>query len=349
MKRPVAVVLTAIFLGFLAALKLLAALGMAAVGFMVLRRGLPTPTPTPFSPSFLPILFFGMSLLAAAAAVWSILTLIGLLRLRAWARYSVLVIAGCMAAFGAILTLTSFAMPFLASTVAPQPGADPSAMRVIFFVSGVLYAVVTAIGVSLFIYYNLAKTRTLFLHSAPVNLDPPNTSTGRPRPTAITVISWLYMSTAPFFLIYLFLPFPAFLFGFILYGLAAHITYAVFGALTFILGYGLYRLWNWARIAFYAFFGLGLANVLVFITPRGRSQFLVYMDAFNANMYKVPGQPPPPNFALSPDFIAIEAFICLAFCAVILWLLHRHRVAFTPAPPPPPKPPQPEPLAGLTP
>jgi hypothetical protein len=38
----------------------------------------------------------------------------------------------------------------------------------------------------------------------------------------------------------------------------------------------------------------------------------------------------------------------MAFLGVVLWLLHRHREAFTPAPPPPPMPPRPELAEGLT-
>ncbi len=347
MKRPVPVVLSAIFLGFLAALKLLVTLSMVTVGFLVLHRGLPQPTPTPtFPPSFLPILFFGMAILAAAAAAWSILTLVGLLRMRSWARYSVLVIAGLMAGFGAILTLTSFAMPFLASQSATQPAADPHLLHGIFFVTGTIYAVFAAIGIALLVYYNLANTRALFLQNAPVNFDPPNTSTGRPRPTAITVISWIYLISWPFCLIYAFLPFPAFLFGFVLYGFAAHVTYAAIGSLTFAIGYGLLRLREEARLAVFALFALCPIQLLVVLTPWGAGRFKLYMDALNAKIYA--GQQVPPNFASSPHAIAFFLLLSTALYAMVLWLLHRHRESFTPGPPPPSMPTYPEPIAALT-
>jgi len=229
MKRPIPVVLTAILLGLMAALQLLFAVLMIAVGFIVLKQGMPPSAgPQPFPPSMMPALMFGM-------------TLIGLVRLRSWARYSILVIAGLMAAFGGMSMVTSFAMPFLMPAMPAagnQPAADPGMMRIIFFVTGAFYGVVTALGVALLVYYNLAKTRALFLLSAPVSVGPPNTSTGRPRPTAITVISWLYLIYGPFCLLYVFLPFPMFLFGFIMYGLTAHCVYAILGILTFAVGYG---------------------------------------------------------------------------------------------------------------
>jgi len=71
----------------------------------------------------MPILFFGMSLVSGAVAVWLIFTLVGLVRLRSWARYSVLVVASLMAGFGGISMLMSFAMPFLASSLVTQPGS----------------------------------------------------------------------------------------------------------------------------------------------------------------------------------------------------------------------------------
>ncbi|MGA1980865.1 MAG: hypothetical protein ABSG84_00220 [Acidobacteriaceae bacterium] len=348
MNRPVPVVLSAIFLGLFAALQLLFTGTMAAGGFLYLSKSLPAPPPSPFSPSFLPAMMFALSLVFAAIAVWSIVTLIGLVRLRSWARYSILVIAGCITFFGGTATLATLAMPLLISSVPTQtPAANPHTMHATFLFVGAIYGLFTAIGIALLVYYNLARTRTLFLQNAPVNQAPPNTSTGRPRPTAIAIISWFYLLSAPCCLFYLFFPIPGFLFGFIFYGIAARLLYLAFGVLAFVLGYGLYRLWNWARLAVFAWFGVGLFNALVLLTPWGRSRYHTYMDAFNAHMYTYPGQQPPPNLAASPVFIGVCTVIGLAFCAFILWLLHRHREAFTPTPPAPPlSPPDPLPLAG---
>ena len=350
MKRPIPVVLTAILLGLMAALQLLFAVLMIAVGFIVLKQGMPPSAgPQPFPPSMMPALMFGMSVLFAAFAVWFILTLIGLVRLRSWARYSVLVIAGLMAGFGGISMLTSFAMPFMMPAIptAPgQPAADPGTMRVIFFVTGAVYGLVTALGVALLVYFNLAKTRALFLLSAPVAIGPPNTSTGRARPTAVTVISWMYMICGPLCCLYVFVPFPAFFLGFVLYSFAAHCMYALIGILTFVIGYGLYRLREAARLGVYALFALCPIQTVVLLTPWGTRQFRLCMDAMNAVMYA--GRQAPPNVFASPGVIVFFMLLTTALYGIVLWLLHRHRVAFTPAPAPPPMPVQPEPQEGLT-
>ena len=351
MKRPVPVVLTAVLLGLFAAFQLLIVVLMVITGVVVLHKGLPGSGPNaPLPPSFLPGLFFGMSVFAAAIAVWLIFTLIGLVRMRLWARYSVLVIAGLMAAFGGLLMVSSFAIPFLAPampTAANQPTVDPHVMRGMFFVFGAIYALVTAIGVALLVYFNQATTRALFLLNTPVNLDPPNTSTGRVRPTAVTVISWIYLVSGPLCLVYLFLPFPAFFLGFVLYGTAAHALYLFFGGLVFAIGYGLLRLHNWARLTVFALFAICPIQMVMFLTPWGRHQFQAYMDAANAfNEHLLGAQAVQPNIAMSPGAIVFFCVLGMAGYGVVLWLLHRHRAAFTPAPPAPPMPASVEPVAG---
>ncbi len=324
---------------------------MIAVGFMVHKEGMPPSAgPQPFPPSLMPAFMFGMSVLFAAFAVWFILTLIGLVRLRFWARYSLLVIAGLMAALGGISMVTSFAMPFLMPALSATPNqsaADPGIMRIIFFVTGAFYGLVAALGVALLVYFNLARTRALFLLSAPVSVGPPNTSTGRARPTSITVISWMYMICGPLCCLYVFVPFPAFILGFILYGFAAHCMYALIGIITFVIGYGLFRLREAARLGVYALFALCPVQTVVLLTPWGARQFRLCMDAINAATYA--GRQPPPNVFASPGVIVFFMLLTTALYGIVLWLLHRHRVAFTPAPSPPSLPSYSEPIEGLTP
>lgn len=331
MNRPVGVVLTAILLGLLAALLLLGMAFMVLTGFLALHGMAGSQTPSPLPPSLIPILFFGMSFVCDALAVWLILTLVGLIRLRSWARYSVLVIASLMAGLGVISAATSFVMPFL---VPNQSGADPHTMRIMSFVIGAVYAVFALLGVVLLVYYSFPTTKTVFLQNSSVVLAPPNTSTGRPRPTAVTVISWMYLICGPFCLLYLFLPMPTFLFGFIFSGLKAHILYALFGLISLALGYGLLRLRNSARIAVFWWSALCPANILVLLTPWGKRQFNGYMALMNNfNAHYIPAQPtPPPNFAASPAFLIFFSLIATAGIGVVLWFLHRHRAAFTPLP-----------------
>lgn len=339
MRRPVPIHLTVVFLGLVAALKLLAALGLVALGLISLNKPLPPTVHVPYSAAALVAMCFGLALLAAAAATWMIVTVVGLVRMRSWARYSVLVFAGLVTGFGSILTLSSVAMPLLTSSAAPTPGVDFHAMRIVFFVSAAVYGFFTVIGAVLLVYYNLARTRALFLLGGPVASGPPHTSTGKPRPTAVTVISWLYMISGAICLLYILLPYPTFLFGFVLRGLSAHLAYAVLGILTFAIGYGLFRLRNEARLAVFGMFILCPIQMAVVMTPWGMRQFRAYMDAFSLSM--AGGQYATPNPFGSPGIVMFFSTLGIAGYGVILWLLHRHRAAFTQAPPAPPLPPMP--------
>lgn len=331
MNRPIPVILSAILLGLFAALQVLLAFVETAAGFLFLHKGFPQPAPSPYPPSFLPIMMFAMSLFFVALAVWSILTLIGLVRLRSWARYSVLVIAGCATAIGAILTLTFFVMPFLMPAMATQPTPNPHMMQGAFLFIGTLFALFTAIAIALFSYFNLAKTRALFQQNAPVSLAPPNTSTGRPRPAAITVLSWILIISTPFCGLYAFFPFPAFFFGFIFYGLAAHVVFAAFAIVSLAIGLGLLRLHWEARIAAIAWLGFGFLNMFAILTPWGSRNFRLYMDKFAVSSSTAPT----PIVFNSTGIVIVSCLIGAAINLFLLWLLHRQREAFTLAPPAP--------------
>jgi hypothetical protein len=348
MKRPVPVVLSAILLGLFAAFQLLFAASTAIVGILAIGKKLPAPpTPTPFQPAFQPILFLGTSLFFVGLAVWFIWTLIALLRMRSWARYSVLVIGSLMAGFGGIAALTSFAMPFLMHGLPSAPNQiqpDPGTIGPVFFAIGVIYGIVTGLGVALLVYFNRAATRALFLLGVPIVSGPPNTSTGRPRPTAVTVISWLYLISGAICLLDILLPYPTFLFGFVLRGWSAHLVYAALALLMLAIGYGLLRLRNEARLAVFGLFILCPIQIAVLLTPWGMRQFHTYMDAFgramNGGVYAT-------NPFLSTGPVMFFSVLGLAGYGVILWLLHRHREAFTQAPPAPPMPIQHEPLVTI--
>jgi hypothetical protein len=144
MKRPVPVILTAILLGLFA---VQIAITMAAMGVVFLPSH-----PQPF------IGFLGILLSCAGAVVWLIWTLVGLIRLRSWARYSILVIAGLMVFYGASCAIKAARLIFTSD----QPGAKLEQSGP-FFIWVAIYALFTAIGLAQLVYYNLAKTRTLFL------------------------------------------------------------------------------------------------------------------------------------------------------------------------------------------
>jgi hypothetical protein len=337
MSRPVPLILSAIVLGLLAIVQILGAGSTGGTGLLLLHHGMPHKPGMPVMPlpdSFFPIMMFVLAFLFLAAAAWSITTIVGLARLRSWARYSTLIIAGLITLFAGVSTITSIATPLLVPST-PDGQPMPHMIHTVFFVMAAIYAIVTAIAIAMLVYFNLPATRAIFLQNAPVSYEPPNTTTGRPRPVAISIISWVMLISSPVCLLYLLLPIPAFLFGFVITGLAAKLIYLVFGILAFTIGYGLYRLRNEARLAMFGWMAFGIINMLVTVTPWGLRNFRSYMDAFNAKMFAgLPIHSPTTYFG--PMVIGMGFGI--AFYIFLVWLLQRHRIAFTPLPEPPPMP-----------
>ena len=130
------------------------------------------------------------------------------------------------------------------------------------------------------------------------------------------------------------LPFPAFLYGFILTGPIVKVLYIVLGLLTAAIGIGLLRLDNRARLAIYGLIALGAVNLCLLATPWYRTNFRTYNQQLTES-FRPAWLPPTPPIVFSGAMFAFSAVVGLAIYAVILWLLHRHRAAFTqPAPDP---------------
>src|SRR5271155_4602312 len=95
MKRPVGLILSAIVLSLAALFLLLLTAVMAFAG--IFARHQPS---IALMPHLLMYVMLACSVFYAALAVWAILTVIGILRLRSWARYSILTVGGGLAVIG---------------------------------------------------------------------------------------------------------------------------------------------------------------------------------------------------------------------------------------------------------
>jgi len=156
MKCHLGVVLSASVLGVCAALQL----GLAALaGFVVVILGGDLNAPQ----STTPALYFGLSIALSLFASWAIATLIGLLRLRIWARYSILAIAGCTLGFGtlslALLTFGHRPTPFAAA----QGSASAYTMHNVLLFEALVWISVAAIPGCWLVYFNLRSTKAYFL------------------------------------------------------------------------------------------------------------------------------------------------------------------------------------------
>jgi hypothetical protein len=351
MKRPAGLILTTIALGFLAFGQTLAAVSMFFAGF-AFRKGIPASPATPqLAPAFhelVSIFSFIFGMLLLLFAVWSVLTIVGLLRLRNWGRVSTLVLAGILAGFGGLSCVAAIFSIFVGPMRPTQGGVSP---QIIMGVVGLFYAVVAAVGVWWLIYFNRPAVRSLFVppmsypttpyHPAypsllvtPYQLPPRKPGRFDHVPTPIAIIACLFLLSAVCCPLAAFLPFPAFMLGFIFNRPASAILYIGIGVLCGFIAVGLLRLDNRARITVMGFMGFGVVNMALSVLPWYQSQFRLYNQQMMEHFHFA-GMPGIPTPYYSGAYIVMISSYSLILYGAVFYFIQRHRNAFLTSPPPP--------------
>jgi hypothetical protein len=321
MKRPIGLVLSAIVLTLAALFLLLSSALMAFAGLFAQNQ--PTISAAPHVALFL---MLAISIFYAALAVWAILTVIGILRLRPWARYSILIIGGGLAAigvFGAVGTLLSRSM--IPNIHAQQPTAsDPHIASIVLAVILGINLLIATVGTWWLVYFTLPSVRAIF--SSPDLLLQPSSPAGRftRTPTAIKVIAVLMLLGSLSSLVCVLLPFRAFIFGFILPLTATRILYLGLAILSGFAGYGLLRLQESARLLTIGFLILGFSNLILLALPQYQVRAAQYSAQVASSFI---GQPQVP-FTSYATLYLVSSIFGIVFYGVIFWFLHRHRAAF---------------------
>ena len=325
MKRLPGVIFSAIILLLVSLLQLLMALAMGiggAVEQSQIRSGVhPGVAAAPPIPTWMPIFLYGLCVVFAALAVWAILTVVGLFRMRRWARYSILAIGGCLALVGLPAMLVSLLM--LAVPLPVPAGGDASQVhnvqamtKVVFGVVGLFYGMIGAVGVSWLVYFNRKKVRDEF-----------NSAFGQSVPSRcpflISAIAVLTMIGGPGCLLMAFLPLPGAFLGLTLYGWQRAVVFLVYAVLATAAGVGLWRLEEWGRRLAMAMQLVGLAQFIVFLVrPSLMKDYSVEID----KAMNVPQLPQAAQFQnmLSSAMFGFE----ILFVFAILATLHHYRGAF---------------------
>jgi hypothetical protein len=327
MKRPVGLILSAVVLSLAALFLLLMTALMVFAG--VFARNQPSISA---APHFVTYLMLALSVFYAALSVWAILTVIGILRLRSWGRYSILIIGGGLSALGLLAALFTLVGRTMSATQPAQP-IDPHIMSVLFLFLTLFYLFLAAIGIWWLVYFNLRSIRDLFANPSQLSQSATERLFSR-TPTAIKIIGGFLLFGSLCCLMCIFLPFPGFFFGFILPPADARIIYVCFAIISALAGYGLLRLKESARLLTIGFLIIGTCNLAFVALPSYQARFSQYAAQLTSYLPTMPGQPqviPTYNSA----FYLVCAIVGIVFYGLIFWLLHRHRAAFkTPEPPP---------------
>ncbi len=163
-RRPVGIVLSAMALG-LAAL-VLVLLAFAGIGTALLgsHGGTASGTPSPVTPAVAAGVMLVFALLYGGLAAWAIATLVGLLRMRPWARISTMVIAGGLALLGlfSVVGLKGVQSAFASGSFPMPPNASPDLLHKMFTVMEAMSLVLAALSIGWFIYLALRRTREAF-------------------------------------------------------------------------------------------------------------------------------------------------------------------------------------------
>lgn len=248
------------------------------LALLMLFASAPKSNDFPGSPMFFKVIMVGVVLIYLLLALWGILTSMGLLWLKNWARVSMIVCSVLLIVMGVFSVLPSL-LPI--SSISNKP-ADASAMTAVRVFMGVFSLALVAIGIWWLVFFTRPKVREQFL-SGPLALSgEPITSAGmlRRRPLSITIIAWYLVAGCLFIPLNLWLHTPAVLFTKLVTSRAAAATYyLVIGALHLYLGIGLLCLRPTARTVGIAYFVFGFVNAAVFyFAPGGHARMLAFLE-----------------------------------------------------------------------
>ena len=331
MKRPFGVVFSAIILILGSLFQLLMAAAMAFSGALFQTQlhsgGLPGASPVVPLPGWMPVFMYVLCAFFVALAAWGIATSVGLIRMRHWARYSILVIGGLLAVFGLIQLLVTLLMmlvplPSPAGVDASQAQTALAITRIMFGVMAFLHGIVCAIGVSWLVYFNRKKVRDSFTSASGMTL------VSR-RPILISVLAVLNMIGAVSCLLMVFLPLPAFIFGWEIEGLGKVAIYIFFAALAASVGIGLWQLKEWGRLLAIAMQAFGVVLCGVYLMRP--SLMLRYSEEIQRRMTPMQAQPQFPEFFHTTMYSVMFGFSILLYIAIIAALVYYRKAFQLPA------------------
>ncbi len=280
------------------------------------------------------------ALAVLAIAIWGIVTGVGLLRLRRWAWFCILIISALLIA-DAIPGLVDARKLIRATTGVPTVGAG-GLIAFEYIGLALITLVPLALGIWWLLLFSRRSVRAQFApgvtlttapefvapYSRPAFLPPPRrTGFAATHPPSITVIAiFLLAGAAAFPLIFLYPPNwrMTMMFGVFLAGRNMILAAIPWFAANVALGVGLLRLKRWARIGTIVYCIVGILNAA--LTARHMAPF---MDA----MYKAVGVPVPP---MPAGFMRVMSLVGLVFGLglnlVAIYFLVTRRAAFYPPP-----------------
>jgi hypothetical protein len=324
MRRPAGVVVAAVVLGLMALIAILCTLGSLVASIFV--------HPPMTIPGFR-VIMVTFNLVALAIFGFCGWTVVGLFKMRRWARIAVVVIGGVDFFFCAVAGIGMLAARKLFPVMPPppagmaQPGVDLSALPMVFEAIAAFYFFLALIGVWWLVYFNLPSVRAAFsganLMVTNPDILPPGGAAAFPIATEsatpgwrIAIIVWacfmfLGVLSVPIVLV---MHTPLFLFGAVISGSREMMVLLLMVAVQLFLGIGLLRKWKaaWYVGLFWQIYTV--VYTLTFFLPGNWERFIAYEEQASAR-FSPAGTPPFPmgEFFHGPFFL-----ICFGFGLAIV-------------------------------
>jgi len=280
----------------------------------------------PGSPVFFKAIMVGVVLFYSFLALWGVLTGVGLLRLRNWARVSIIVFSTLLILAGIGSILPAFA-PLPSS---PNEPAGASAMVAVRVFMGVFAFLLLGTGVWWLVYFTRTRVKEQFVSPAvatdEITLDA--LAHQRRRPLSITIIAWLLLGGCMSIPLNLWLHMPLILFTRMITSRPAATIYCVvITVLNLYVGVGLLRLRPMARTVGIAYFVFAFVNGAVFyFAPGGHTRMSALMNGALSMLSWVPRQDV--AWQLEAPYWVVYAAIGQATGLVPLYFLITRQRAF---------------------
>jgi len=276
----------------------------------------------PFPAALRPIIYVTW-IITLFCALFVVVTGIQVIRLRNWARVSMLVIAGCLLFFGLMGMIVMFVSAFVSIPMEPTV---PQGL--LFGVLAITYGIPTAISIWWLILFTRRSVVAQF--QALSAFEPPRAPSSlsvfnNPEcPLAVRIVGW-YLGS--FIVVIPFLPFvprsiPAIFFGHVYFGLTAAAIYVANFAIISIPGIGLLLLKRWSYPLTFASQLLACANAIYStLSPS-------YEAAVRAMLEKMNVPELPAYTAQMLHYSRYFSLVGLLFPAAILVTLYVSRQKF---------------------
>jgi hypothetical protein len=261
--KPSATVTVAAIVGICLAAFTILGCGFAIIGLGTLQ--LPSATSTP---SFVKSLTLASMVIGCGVAIFGIVTCAGVLRLKNWARISLLVWASVMAFFSGFAILFMIFVPFPAG-----PTSSPVDSGVVRAIGMFVYGVPLLIGIWWLMLFNQRSVKEQFLSAGVSGTEAASSALQTPRcPLPLAVLAWIFIVSMPVSLLFfsiLHLPIMMILFGHVLHGRLGAVLLFSSAFLNLLGAIGLLKLQRWSYpLTLGLYFFWMVSSAVSILSPR---------------------------------------------------------------------------------